>query len=161
MSENSPPAASDENLADVLNASLDGWNRAMGIRFVVATGDEVIAELEVGPQHLQPYGLVHGGVYAGMIETVTSVGAALHGLRRDQGAVGLENSTSFLHAVRAGVLRATARPLQRGRRSQVWQADITDDKGVVAATGRVRLLALERDASVAGEAVTLRPKREA
>jgi 1,4-dihydroxy-2-naphthoyl-CoA hydrolase len=160
MSETSKPASgAAEDLADVLNASLDGWNQAMGIRFVTATADEVIAELEVGPQHLQPYGLVHGGLYAGMIETVTSVGAALDAARRDQGAVGLENHTSFLHAVRAGRLRATARPLQRGRRSQVWEATITDDKGVVAATGRVRLLALERDASVAGQGVSMRPTR--
>ncbi len=49
----------------------------MGIHLVHATGDEVIAEMEIGPQHHQPYGIVHGGVHAGLIEAVTSVGAAL------------------------------------------------------------------------------------
>ena len=156
MSETRPPA---EDLSGVLNASSSGWNQAMGIRFVTASADEVIAEMDVTPAHHQPYGLVHGGVYSGLIETVCSVGAALDASRRDQGAVGLENHTTFLNAVRSGTLRVVAKPLHRGRRSQVWEATITDDKGKVAATGRVRLLALDRDASVAGETVTLRPGR--
>jgi uncharacterized protein (TIGR00369 family) len=66
-----------EDFAATLNGSLDGWNSAMGLRFVSATQDEVVAELEIGPSHRQPYGIVHGGVHAGIIETVASVGAAL------------------------------------------------------------------------------------
>jgi 1,4-dihydroxy-2-naphthoyl-CoA hydrolase len=149
-------ATPDGNFAAALNASPLGWTSFMGIHFVRATADEVIAELEIGPQHHQAYGIVHGGVLCGLIETVASVGAALAAMPRGHSVVGLENSTSFLTAMRAGKLRATARPLTRGRRTQVWEATVTDAEGRAAASGRVRLLALESGAALAGEAVTVR-----
>jgi 1,4-dihydroxy-2-naphthoyl-CoA hydrolase len=151
------PSTSGAAIAAALNDNLDGWNRSMGLRFVSATADEVVAELDIGPQHRQPYGIVHGGVYAGVIETVTSVGAALDAATRNQTSVGLENHTSFLHATRDGRLRVVARPLQRGRRTQVWEGTVTDERGVVAATGRVRLLALEAEAALAGQTVAVQP----
>ena len=142
----------DADVAASLNqSSLDGWTRAMGLRFVRATIGEVIAELEVGPAHRQPHGIVHGGVYSGMIETVASTGAALHAMRHGNTVVGLENHTSFVHAVREGVLRVTAKPITRGRRTQVWEATVVDPAGRIAATGRVRLLCLEPDVVLAGQ----------
>jgi uncharacterized protein (TIGR00369 family) len=149
------PAA---NVAEYLNQHLDGWNRAMGLRFVSATPDEVVAELEVGPQHLQPYGIVHGGVHSGIIETVCSAGAAVYAFSRNQSVVGLENATSFLRAVRTGRLRVRAVPVTRGRRTQVWEATVTDDAGKAAATGRVRVLCLDPGAEVAGAAVEAPPR---
>lgn len=128
----------------------------MGIRFVRATADEVIAELEIGALHHQAYGIVHGGVHCGVIETVASVGAALVALPRGQSVVGLENHTSFLNATREGLLRATARPLMRGRRTQVWEATIADTEGRKIASGQVRFLVLEAGTSLAGEAVQLK-----
>ena len=145
-----------EDFAPMLNAQRDGWNTAMELRYVSATVDEVTAEWTVGPQHLQAYGIVHGGVHAGVIETLASVGAALNARARGQSIVGLENHTSFIRAVREGTLRATARPITRGRRTQVWEATVTDPDGRVVATGRVRLLALEPEAAVAGETVAVK-----
>jgi uncharacterized protein (TIGR00369 family) len=136
------------DLARVMNAATSGWAHATGLRFVRASTDEVVAEWEIGPPHLQPHGIVHGGVHCGVIETVASVGAAITAAPRGQSVVGLENHTSFLRAVRSGTLRATARPLTRGRRTQVWEATITDPEGRTVATGRVRLLCLEGDASL-------------
>lgn len=153
-------AAPDGNFAAALNASPLGWTSFMDIRFVRATADEVIAEVEIGPQHHQAYGIVHGGVLSGMIETVASVGAALAAMPRNQSVVGLENHTSFLNAVREGKLRATARPLTRGRRTQVWEATVTDAKGRTVASGRVRLLALEAGDSLAGETVKVKRASE-
>lgn len=147
-----------EDFAEALNASLDGWNRAMGLRFVHASVDAVVAELEIGAQHRQPYGLVHGGVYAGVIETVASVGAALSLLPLGRPVVGLENSTSFLHAVREGTLHITGRPLTRGHRTQVWEGIVADGGGRTLATGRVRLLSLDPDASIAGKTVEIEPQ---
>jgi len=101
-----PPALSpapDGNFADSLNARSSGsWSHAMGIHFLHATADEVTAELTIGPAHRQPYGIVHGGMHSGLIETVASAGAALAALPRGQSVVGLENHTSFLIAVREG-----------------------------------------------------------
>ncbi len=142
-----------DDFARTLNDSVDGWNKAMGIRFVRASADEVVAEIEIGPVHRQPYGIVHGGVHAGLIETVTSTGAALYALQHGRSVVGIENHTSFLKAVREGKLVITALPLSRGRSTQVWEAKSTDDAGRLVATGRVRLFALDAGAPIAGAAI--------
>jgi uncharacterized protein (TIGR00369 family) len=125
----------------------------MGFHFLTATEERVVCEWEVGEIHHQGYGIVHGGVHAGVIETLASVGGALFGLRTGQGVVGLENNTSFIRAVRSGRLRATATPLTRGRRTQVWEARVEDEEGHTVAIGRVRLLCLEPDGEIAGSAV--------
>jgi 1,4-dihydroxy-2-naphthoyl-CoA hydrolase len=135
-----------------------GWMGAMGLRILRATVDEVVAELTIGPAHLQAYGIVHGGVHAGIIETIASVGAALNALPDGRSVVGLENHTSFLRAVRSGTLRAVAKPLSRGRRSQVWEGSVYDDQQRLAASGRVRLLALEPEAQLAGARVEMPPR---
>ena len=150
---------SDEPLydyVDELNDLRSGFNRTMELTFVRVTTEEVVARVPIGHQHLQPYGLVHGGVYAGIIETVCSTGAAINALARGQSTVGLDNNTSFLRAVRSGTLTVTAVPLVRGRRSHVWEAKVTDDDGRVAAAGRVRLLCLEPGDVAGGEAVKLK-----
>jgi hypothetical protein len=67
-------ASPDGDFSAALNARLDGWNLAMGLRLVRATADEVTAEVEIGPRHRQAYGIVHGGVYSGIVETVCSTG---------------------------------------------------------------------------------------
>jgi 1,4-dihydroxy-2-naphthoyl-CoA hydrolase len=152
-------ATPDGNYAAALNAANSGWDAAMGIHFLRATADEVIAEMEIASQHHQPYGIVHGGVHAGLIEAVTSLGAALAAMARGQSVVGLENHTSFLNAVREGKLLVTARPLMRGRRTQVWEAIVTDAAGRSIASGRVRFLVLEAGAALAGETVALNPRR--
>jgi 1,4-dihydroxy-2-naphthoyl-CoA hydrolase len=132
----------------------EGWPAAMGIAVTYATQDEVRAELTVGPVHLQPYGVVHGGVHCGLIETLASIGAYLFAQKRGQHVVGLENNTSFIRAVRAGAkLHAIATPVTRGQKTQVWEAKVLDDKDQIVAIGRVRLLCLEPDQALAGEQV--------
>ncbi len=146
-----------EDFSEILNSTaLDGWVRANGLKLLRATRDQVDAEMEIRPFHLQAYGIVHGGVHAAIVETLASIGAALSALPRGQSVVGLENHTSFLRAVRGGTLRATAKPLTRGRRTHVWEGSIHDDQGKLAATGRVRLLLLEADAEIAGEKVAVK-----
>jgi uncharacterized protein (TIGR00369 family) len=109
----------------------------------------------VTPHLTQPYGIVHGGVYCSIVETLASSGAAINALARNQTTVGLENSTSFLRAIRGGTLVGTARPLHRGRQTHVWEVTITDDAGRIAATGRVRMICLEAGAAIAGETVAI------
>lgn len=129
--------------AALFNQNPDGFASAMGFVYVVAGGDEVVIDWTVGKQHLQPYGIVHGGVHCGVIETVCSVGAGLAAGARGQtgGVVGLENHTSFIRGVREGAkLRARATPLTRGRTTQVWHAEVKDEAGQLIASGTVRLL---------------------
>jgi uncharacterized protein (TIGR00369 family) len=150
-------AADSPDVQTLLDEARAGFERTMGFRYLRASRDEVAVEYTVGEQHLQPYGIVHGGVHCGAIETVCSVGAALDAMTRGQSAVGLENHTSFVRAARAGTrVTVTARPITRGRRSQVWEASAVDGEGRLLATGRVRLLCLEPGTELAGEKV---PKR--
>lgn len=143
-----------DDFSERLNAMPEGWLQAMGVTITHATADEVRAELTVGPEHLQGYGIVHGGVHCGLVESLASIGAALYAMPRNQSVVGLENSTSFIRAVRAGAkLRAISTPVTRGRKTQVWEAKVLDDGDRIVATGRVRLLCLERDDALAGETV--------
>ena len=137
----------------LLNTRLGGWNNAMGLRFTRVTTEECIGEVAIADIHRQPYGIVHGGVHAGIIEAACSTGAAVVALARGQSVVGVENSTSFITAVRDGKLHVVATPLTRGRRTQVWQATITNDDGKICATGRVRLLCLDSNSDLAGKPV--------
>lgn len=134
----------DQN-AELMNR-LPGWVKEMGITILTATTEEVTCEWEVQEKHLQGYGIVHGGVHCGVIETLASLGAALVAHSRGQRVVGLENNTSFIRAVRNGVLHAVARPVTRGRTTQVWEAHVRDADERLIAQGRVRLLCLSHDA---------------
>lgn len=146
----------DADLVTLLNGMRGGFERAIGLVLTRVTPDEVVAEVPVGPHLTQPYGLVHGGVYASIVETLGSVGAALYAMPQGRNSVGLENTTSFVRAVRDGKLVATAVPVHRGRASQVWQVEIRDAAGKLAATGRLRTLTLDPDAVVAGESVRVK-----
>jgi 1,4-dihydroxy-2-naphthoyl-CoA hydrolase len=144
----------NQDFAARLNELPEGWLRAMGVTITSATQDEVRAELTVGTEHLQGYGIVHGGVHCGLIESLASIGAAIFALPRNQSVVGLENNTSFVRAVRAGAkLHAVSTPITRGRRTQVWEARVLDEQERLVATGRVRLLCIEQDQELAGEQV--------
>lgn len=154
MNETKPPEL-PENLVDVLNSTLGGFNALIGLRFTSANYEKVCAEVPVTSELHQPYGLVHGGVYSSMIETLASVGAAVNAMPKGQSTVGLENTTSFLRAVRSGTLYGEAIPLTRGKRTHVWEVTIRDDDKRIVATGRVRMICLEQGASVAGKTVAL------
>jgi 1,4-dihydroxy-2-naphthoyl-CoA hydrolase len=137
-----------DDFAAVVNAMPGGWVKAMGIVVTRATTEEVACEWTVDDKHHQAYGIVHGGVHAGVIETLASIGAALVAMPRQQRVVGLENNTSFIRAVRGGTLRAVARPVTRGRTTQVWEAWIRDEEDKLVAQGRVRLLCVAEETAL-------------
>lgn len=120
-----------------------GWTKAMGMQIVTLSADEVVLEWTVGPEHLQPFGLVHGGVYCGAIETAGSIGALAVAGTGTQ-VVGVENQTSFLRAVSSGTLRARAVPVHIGRQFQLWEAKVTDQEGRLVASGRLRVFCSPR-----------------
>jgi 1,4-dihydroxy-2-naphthoyl-CoA hydrolase len=135
-----------------------GWNRELGMVFLSANDREVVVEIQVEPKHQQPMGIVHGGVYCALVETVCSVGAHLAASSMGLLVVGVDNHTSFLRATREGKLKCTGRPLVRGRRTQLWEATVENEKGDVVATGRVRLLCLEPGSSLAGEGASVKSR---
>lgn len=129
-------------------ATLGGFNRVLGMVMDERNGDGVRAHVTVHPDLLQPYGIVHGGVYASLAETTASIGGALWHMERVPGGrtVGVSNSTSFLRPTREGTLTINASPVHRGRTLQLWRVEITDEGGRLVAHSEVRLanLAAER-----------------
>ena len=137
-----------QDYAEQMNQLSGGWVKAMGIIITRATVDEVSCTWEVAEKHFQGYGIVHGGVHCGVIETLASVGAYLVAKDRGQIVVGIENHTSFIRAVRSGTLHATAKPVTRGRTSQVWEAWVRDAEANLVAQGSVRLLCIAAEQSI-------------
>ena len=115
-----------------------GFLKLVGLRIEQASGDRVVLTCPVTPDLHQPFGLVHGGVYATLAETAASVGGSLWFGDRGR-VVGVSNHTDFLLAVRRGELRAEATPLARGRTTQLWQVEIVDEQGRLIAHAKVRL----------------------
>jgi 1,4-dihydroxy-2-naphthoyl-CoA hydrolase len=115
-----------------------GLNDALGFSLDEAGPDRVVLSWTVGEQHLQPYGIVHGGVYCSAVESSASIGAALWFGERGK-VVGAANHTNFLRAAREGRLVATATPIHRGRSQQLWQVEVTDADQRLIARGEVRL----------------------
>lgn len=146
----------DLDVVRTVNAGLSGFDRAMGFHLVHASKDEIVIEYDIDDRHRQPYGIVHGGVHCAAIETACSMGAGFNAAARGQTVVGVENHTSFLHAVRSGRIRVTAVPLSRGRRSHVWEATARDENDRIVSTGRVRLLCLDAESVLAGERVRVK-----
>lgn len=116
-----------------------GLTAALSMRFDMVTADQVVISWTVDARHLQPDGIVHGGVYCAVHETAASVGGAIwYG---DRGhVVGVSNITDFLRSSRAGdTLTATGTPVHRGRSQQLWSIETVDQQGRLVARGQVRL----------------------
>ncbi len=119
-----------------------GFDGELGTEIVAASGQQVVLKLRIGPRHLQPYGIVHGGVWAALAETAASIGASLNTSKQ---VAGIENHTSFLRAISDGEVTVTADPIHPGRSTQVWNVVISDQaSGVPSPVARstVRLYVL-------------------
>jgi 1,4-dihydroxy-2-naphthoyl-CoA hydrolase len=116
-----------------------GMVEAIGIEFLELTPDKVVATMPVDPRTRQPFGLLHGGASAALAETVASVGATLNLDREKQMAVGIELNANHLRGKREGVVTATATPLHRGRKTQVWDIRIEDETGRLVCASRCTL----------------------
>jgi uncharacterized protein (TIGR00369 family) len=115
-----------------------GFDAAMGFRMVEAGPDRVVIAWDVSEANHQPFGIVHGGAYCGIVESAASWGAGLWLGERGK-VVGVSNHTDFLRAVSSGTLTATATPLHRGRSQQLWQVEVLDTDDRLVARGQVRL----------------------
>ncbi|AGF72430.1 hypothetical protein A605_07140 [Corynebacterium halotolerans YIM 70093 = DSM 44683] len=125
-------------LAD-FNAANTGLDAHLGIRYTHLAADRVTAELPVTEQLLQPVGLVNGGVYCSLAESLGSMaGVAAAGGRP---VVGVNNNTDFIASVRAGIIEAEATPVQVGRRTQIWQIRMTH-RGKLVARSTLRTMVL-------------------
>ncbi|MEU1481203.1 PaaI family thioesterase [Streptomyces sp. NPDC005760] len=122
------------------DAPLSAFVEAVGLTFTEVTGTRVRGEIQLGPEHHTPWGVVHGGVYTSAVESAATVGASAAVADRDQVAVGVANSTDFLRPITAGTVEVLAEAIQQGRSQQLWQvAVISADSGKLIARGQLRL----------------------
>jgi 1,4-dihydroxy-2-naphthoyl-CoA hydrolase len=117
-----------------------GFDNELGLTYIELTPDGGRARLEIKDKLLQIAGIVHGGVYCSIVESVASVsGGVWLGEHGGGTVVGVNNNTDFLRAISAGTVTAVSTPIHRGRRQQLWLVTITDDNDRVVARGQVRL----------------------
>jgi len=125
----------------------DRWNRSRDGTARWESGEEltptrVVAYVDVDDRHQQAYGIVHGGVWASVVESVGSHGAAFAAreITGSMAVVGISNSTDFLRPHRTGRVKATGTPIFTGRTQQLWLVEIErEPDGKVVARGQLRV----------------------
>ena len=116
-----------------------GFVEHIGIEWQDLDPEGARARIKVEDHHLQPFGVVHGGVYASLAEAISS--AATYDALIDEYVVtlGQSNNTTFLRPIADGHVNAVARARQRGRTTWVWDVEITDDDGKLCALSRMTI----------------------
>jgi 1,4-dihydroxy-2-naphthoyl-CoA hydrolase len=125
--------------AEQLNRFIVGFDRLYGLELVDFSDGEVRARVRLRDELKQPMGLLHGGVYASIAESLASLATAIGVLDRGEAAMGLSNSTSFLRPVTEGAVHAHATRLHRGRTTWVWDVRFSDDDGHLCAVTRMTI----------------------
>ena len=123
------------------------------IGFVTDTSDEIgrcSGRLQVVPRVCQSYGIIHGGVYAAIAETLASTGTARGVTAGGSIPLGMSNNTSFLRPISEGTVHGTAVAIHRGRTSWVWDVEIRDDHDRLSATSRVTIAVRHRGETPGG-----------
>ena len=118
---------------------IDGLGEALGFTdYEHLAVDEASMAMPVESQVLQPYGIVHGGAYAALAESLTSK-ATYETVGPDNVAFGQTNDTSFLRPVFSGTVTADARAKHRGSTTWVWEVEMRDDDDRLCAVSRVTI----------------------
>jgi uncharacterized protein (TIGR00369 family) len=120
-----------------LNERLSHFDRLYGIEIVELSETVVRAQLAVRDEVRQPLGLVHGGVFASLAESMASIATAMAVVPGGEMALGLSNNTSFLRPISEGTVHATATRIHRGRTTWIWDVSFTDDSGRLCAVTRM------------------------
>lgn len=103
--------------------------------------DRCRIELEIGERHMQPFGIVHGGILATLIDTAT-FWAGFMRLPEDAGLVNVDLKLNYLKSVTRGRLRAEGRCLRAGRQISYAEAGVYDENDELLAHGTSTLMAL-------------------
>lgn len=124
-------------------SQIPGLDGVLGVEHLELTADRVVVKFTIGEQHLQPFGIPHGGVYCAVHESTASTGGQVW-LGEKGVVVGTNNSTDFIRQAKLGdVITTTATPIHRGRTQQLWHLDSVGEDGKLVAQGQVRLANLD------------------
>ena len=113
----------------------------LGIEFTEIGDDFLRARVPVDKRTVQPFGLLHGGVSVVLAETLGSMGAYYASPEGHRG-VGLDINANHLRAAVSGWVTGTARPVHRGKTTQVWQIDMVNDAGELTCVSRITMAML-------------------
>ncbi len=122
-----------------LTETIHGFDRLYGLELLDFSDTEVRAQVAVRDEVKQPAGLVHGGLYASIAESIASMATAVAVMGKGEMAMGLSNSTSFLRPITSGTVHALATRLHRGRTTWVWDVRFSDDDGHTCALTRMTI----------------------
>jgi uncharacterized protein (TIGR00369 family) len=122
-----------------------GVDTTLGFIFDAVTPEQVTGSFKVGPEHLQPVGIVHGGIYATFAESAASLGSYFAVVDSGKTAAGMSNATTLMRPVSEGSVHCVAKPIHRGRTTWVWDIEMTNDDGKLCAVSRLTIAI--RDAS--------------
>ena len=121
-----------------LPVALDrGFDGLYGLELTELTDEVVRGRVSVSDQIRQPTGIVHGGVYAAIAESLASYGTAAAVTPDGKLAIGLSHQTSFMAPITEGTIEAVATRRHRGRTTWVWEVEISDDQGRLCVLSRV------------------------
>jgi len=129
------------NLRAMTEHTEKNWDENLGLEWDERSPTRMRAHVEIGTRHQQPYGIVHGGAWASIVESVASHGAALAAAEMGAaGVVGTSNLTDFLRSHSQGRVDVDGTPIFVGRTQQLWSVEITrPSDGKLVARGQVRL----------------------
>jgi uncharacterized protein (TIGR00369 family) len=111
----------------------------LGMELLEGSPEKLVGTMPVRPEVHQPFGLLHGGASVALAETLASIGAWLNVDIEREMAVGLEINANHLRAVTSGVVTGTATPIHVGKRTQVWEIRMTDERGKLVCISRCTL----------------------
>jgi uncharacterized protein (TIGR00369 family) len=137
-----------------------GFDGLYGLVVTELTAELVCGEVPVTDALKQPMGLVHGGVYASIAESLASYGTAFGVMPEGNAAMGLSNQTSFLRPITSGTIHARAIRRHRGRSTWVWEVEMADDEGRLSVLTRMTIAVREIPADVLAAGHALFPGAE-
>jgi len=111
----------------------------LGFEIIEVKVDSARGRVPVSERTVQPYGIVHGGVYAALAESLASMATAAAVWEDGNIAMGMSNNTNFLRPATEGHVTGTAIRRHRGRTTWIWDVDMADDQGRLCATSRVTI----------------------
>lgn len=117
----------------------------LGIEFIKITDSTITAKMPVDHRTHQPFGLLHGGASVALAETLGSVAAQISLTENGSQAVGLEINANHIKSVREGWVFGTTRPIHVGKKTQVWEITITNEKEELVCISRITVAVISKN----------------
>jgi uncharacterized protein (TIGR00369 family) len=116
-----------------------GFAELVGSEWLDDDPDHSLARVEVRDELLQPFGLMHGGVFSTLVESVCSRATALVVFGEGMAAMGQTINVNFMRPILEGFAEVRARARHRGRTTWVWDAEVVDSEGRTCALAQMTI----------------------